>query len=176
MESSRPLKTNALDVLDYGCGHGVGTMVLKHDGWQVIGVDSDRDAIRFAKDVFGHLCKYELDNWLCDAARFTPEAKFDLVTCIEVIEHVRSPKRLVLLLARAMKADGFAVISTLNHNSQYRKNDAHVGKFHVADFREVLQTAFRSVNIVEYTLNNSLDDESTITPVVAVCQGKIAAK
>lgn len=167
-------------VLDYGCGSGVGTMILCHDKNRVVGVDCDKDAIGFARELFGHFCEFAVGDW-STGERYRVEQRtsstgaislelFSLVTCIEVIEHVETSDVLLANLAHSVVDDGVVIVSTLNHNSQYRKNEAHMRGYHVDDFEAALAKHFSSVILTDYTLRNKIGTDSTVTPVVAVCR------
>lgn len=173
-------------ICDYGCGNGVGSVMLlgagdnvgtgvpAHFSHQVVvdGIDNDPLAIEFANHVFGHIVTFRNQDW---SVTGEPERAcfYDAVVCIEVIEHVADPERLLKALRAAVKErGGAAIISTLNHNSQYRKNDAHVGRFCVADFRELVNIYFPGARVTDYLLEHELFDDSSITPMVAVWQDK----
>ena len=160
------------DVLDYGCGNGVGCVMLKHDGWQVVGVDADGEAVAFAKDSWGHLAEFKHEDWAAavdeesDAHRY--RRQYDVVVCLEVIEHVDDSRAMLQILRDSCAPGARVFISTLNHNSQYRKNRGHVGKFHVIDFRHLVEQFFPGARLYNYDLTEELDDESNLTPMVAV--------
>ncbi len=159
-------------LLDYGCGNGVGSVMLKCNGWRVTGIDSDEEAVAFARDSWGHLAEFKHEDW---AVKLGEEGKdydrryrdYDVVVCLEVIEHVADPTSLLQSLRDSCADDARVFISTLNHNSQYRKNRGHVGKFHVEDFRIMCQKAFPGARLYSYDLSEELNDESTLTPMVA---------
>lgn len=155
-------------VADYGCGNGFGTITLWRKNCTIFGIDTDRTVVQFANDILGHLVKFEAKDWL--RGKKDPQQKFDAIVCIEVIEHVPKPDQLLAAIRSRLKPNGLTIISTLNHNSQYRKNRSHVGKFCVADFRSLLRRFFGTVKIVDYTLISEIRDESSVTPMVAVCQ------
>ena len=171
--------TVPLQVLDYGCGNGVGTVLLKHLPWRMVGVDSDRDAVSFAQSCWGHLAGFYPVDWARDDGLVAEPSigslsavnDFDLITCIEVIEHVKDPRILLQKLAEAVRPKGEVYISTLNHNSDFRKNEGHIGRFRVRDFRELVLEFFPGARIVDYTLESELDDSSARTPMVAVWKG-----
>jgi len=162
----------ALAVLDYGCGNGVGCIMLKHDGWQIVGIDSDEEAIAFARDSWGHLAEFKHQDWAAPADEASDEHRYrrqyDIVVSLEVIEHVDNPVALLQALRDSCRNGARVFVSTLNHNSQYRKNRGHVGKFCVEDFRVLCAKVFPGVRIFNYDFSEELDDESTLTPMVAV--------
>ena len=156
------------DILDYGCGTGVGSVILKYADWGVMGVDSDAEAIAFASDSWGHLIPFFHENWVEGMPKY--QSKFDAVVCLEVIEHVHHPHELLRNLTAVLRPGGLAFISTLNHNSQYRKNRGHCGRYTVNEFRRMTEHHMPGVEIVDYELYTLLDDMSSITPMVAKWQ------
>ena len=158
-------------ILDYGCGNGVGSVLLLADPeWKVHGFDSDAGAIAFAHASWGHLAVFMKTDWA------KPEGvldvswsrNYDAIVCLEVIEHVKDPLNLLISFERSLKPGGHLFVSTLNHNSQFRKNRGHIGQFCVADFRKLVGGIFPGVEIFEYTLTDELKNDDTRTPMVAV--------
>jgi 2-polyprenyl-3-methyl-5-hydroxy-6-metoxy-1,4-benzoquinol methylase len=160
---------HGLRILDYGCGNGFGTIQLCASNRGVVGVDSDPDVVNFAKTTMGHLAKFSLSD-LSDPSALPLGGVYDVVTCIEVIEHVENVKTLMRNLKSVGGVDAVYFFSTLNHNSQYRKNAGHVGKWHVQDFKSLMETFFSEVSIVDYTLKEKICKDSSITPMVAMCE------
>jgi 2-polyprenyl-3-methyl-5-hydroxy-6-metoxy-1,4-benzoquinol methylase len=162
-------------VLDYGCGTGFGTLQLlttQHGVDMIVrGVDSDPEAVEMAKDVLGHLVLFEGGNWLdknCRRAIGTDRDHYDVVTCIEVIEHTKDPRRLISLLAEAVKPGGVLILSTKNRFAGYRKNNAHEAEFDSESFVKVFAEAVPQgdFQLYDFTLENRL--EKHVTPMVAV--------
>jgi len=60
----------------------------------------------------------EIDYQLITAEKFAARnpGEFDIVTCLEMLEHVPDPASIVSAAARALKPDGRLVLSTLNRN------------------------------------------------------------
>lgn len=162
-----------ISVIDYGCGNGMGTVQLKKGDCSLFGVDRDPKVIEFANEVLGNIAKFSIEDWQQETKDSLEVCTFDIIVCIEVIEHLEYPKQLIVELKRRLKKGGVLVLSTLNHNSQYRKNHAHIGRFCVADFRKLMSEFFPYIRIVDYTLRTELDDNSTITPMIAIFEDTI---
>ena len=104
-------------LFDLGCGNGAAAAALAEHGWQVTGVDPSRDGIRFAQAAHPHLRLEEGSCYEDLAARF---GRFPVVTSLEVVEHVYSPRRLVECVYDLLEPGGWAILSTPYHG--YWKN------------------------------------------------------
>lgn len=102
------------DVLDVGCGNGVFTVRLKNYKGvkKVIGVDVSHEAIRQAKG------KYPSVDFRVTAAETFPfgDGSFDLVTLVDVAEHVIDVEGLFLEIGRILKDSGILFITTTDFN------------------------------------------------------------
>jgi 2-polyprenyl-6-hydroxyphenyl methylase/3-demethylubiquinone-9 3-methyltransferase len=106
-------------ILDVGCGAGLLSEELAKAGAQVSGIDMAADLIRVAMEhsVKNNLqINYQHDNIENHAALY-PET-FDIITCLELIEHVPNPQAIITACSKALKADGLFFISTINRNLQ----------------------------------------------------------
>lgn len=103
--------------LDVGCGGGILSESLARRGATVTGIDLSEKALGAAKR---HLPENEMtiDYRLASAealARQMPGA-FDVVACMEMLEHVPDPASVVAACSALVKADGHVFFSTLNRN------------------------------------------------------------
>ncbi|MGY1490647.1 bifunctional 2-polyprenyl-6-hydroxyphenol methylase/3-demethylubiquinol 3-O-methyltransferase UbiG [Methylobacillus pratensis] len=121
-----PLRLNYIDehaglagkrVLDVGCGGGILSESMSERGADVTGIDLGEKALKVAQ-----LHQYEsgakVDYRLIsveDLAQEEPES-FDVVTCMEMLEHVPDPAAVVLACARLVKPGGKVFFSTINRN------------------------------------------------------------
>jgi 2-polyprenyl-6-hydroxyphenyl methylase/3-demethylubiquinone-9 3-methyltransferase len=111
--------------LDVGCGAGLLTEPLARLGARVAGLDATPELIGVARD---HAAKMglEIDYHTGDVHEL--EGQFDLITCMEVIEHVADPAAFVGALARRLAPDGLLVLSTPNQTSLSRLMMITVGE------------------------------------------------
>ena len=104
-------------ILDVACGGGLLTEALFKKGGLVSGIDISDVAIHTAKN---HAASANIDiNYvLGEAEELLPENKerFDVVTCLEAIEHVPDPNQLVKTCSDLCKKDGDIFFSTINRN------------------------------------------------------------
>lgn len=104
-------------VLDIGCGGGILAESMAQRGAKVTGIDMGEAPLAVAKL---HLLesRVEVDYHRATAEEFAdkyPEV-FDIVTCMEMLEHVPDPARVVEACARLVKPGGHVFFSTINRN------------------------------------------------------------
>ena len=104
-------------VLDIGCGGGILAEALADRGARVTGIDMAEMSLEVARM---HLLEsnLEIDYQLATAEEFAARhaGEFDLVTCLEMLEHVPDPASIVAAAARTLKPGGKLLLSTLNRN------------------------------------------------------------
>lgn len=105
------------DVVDIGCGGGILAEGMASRGARVTGIDLSDRALGVARL---HLFEsgYKVDYLEISAEEFAVEKPqaFDVVTCMEMLEHVPDPASTVAACARLVKPGGHVFLSTLNRN------------------------------------------------------------
>jgi 2-polyprenyl-6-hydroxyphenyl methylase/3-demethylubiquinone-9 3-methyltransferase len=115
IESRAPLA--ARDVLDVGCGGGILAEAMARRGARVTGIDLSEKPLRVAQL---HLLesaqqvRYELAAAEDYAERHA--GSFDVVTCMELLEHVPDAASTVAACARLLRPGGRVFFSTINRN------------------------------------------------------------
>lgn len=121
-----PLRVNWIDehiglagkkVLDVGCGGGILSESMARRGAQVTGIDMGEAPLSVAR-------LHQLESGLnIDYRQVTAEAlaeelpgQFDIVTCMEMLEHVPDPASVIRSCAQLVKPGGQVFFSTLNRN------------------------------------------------------------
>lgn len=103
------------DIIDVGCGGGILSESLAKLGANVTGIDMGEEPLNIAK-LHALESSVEVNYELITAeekAQASPE-KFDIVTCMEMLEHVPDPSSVVAACASMVKPNGFIFFSTLN--------------------------------------------------------------
>jgi 2-polyprenyl-6-hydroxyphenyl methylase/3-demethylubiquinone-9 3-methyltransferase len=104
-------------VLDVGCGGGILAEAMARAGAQVTGIDLADKPLKVAM-LHKLESGCEVDYRLVSAEALAAEApeSFDLVTCMEMLEHVPEPASVVRACARLARPGGWVFFSTINRN------------------------------------------------------------
>lgn len=104
-------------VLDVGCGGGILSESMARTGAQVTGIDLSDKALQVAKL---HLLEsgQQVDYRKVPVETLADElpAHYDVVTCLEMLEHVPDPASVIAACAKLVKPGGWVFFSTLNRN------------------------------------------------------------
>jgi SAM-dependent methyltransferase len=110
-------------VLDVGCGSGEGLKVLSERATDALGIDLD-DRLR-RPDVHVEIKPVEA----------MPDKSFDVVVCLDVIEHIEADRAFVLELARVARNAVF--VTTPNYTLSRNKNPYHVREYTPREFERL---------------------------------------
>ena len=103
---------NGLSVLDIGCGGGILCEPLSRLGAKVTGIDSNVKAIKVAKE---HAKMKNLKiNYINGELSKVAKYRFDIITCMEVLEHVENVSKIICISNDILKKDGIFFGSTIN--------------------------------------------------------------
>ncbi len=104
-------------VVDMGCGGGILSESMNQCGAEVTGIDLGADALQAAK-YHQEKSNTHVDYLLISAEEFAMAHphEFDVVTCLELLEHVPDPVSIVESAAKLVKPGGYVFFSTLNRN------------------------------------------------------------
>ena len=105
-------------VLDVGCGGGILTDAMARLGAQTLGIDLATKSLKVAQL---HALEAQTPNVQyrevsAEALAAERPASFDVVTCMEMLEHVPDPSSVVRACAQLVKPGGWVFFSTLNRN------------------------------------------------------------
>ena len=107
-------------VLDVGCGGGILTDAMARAGAQALGIDLATKSLKVAQL---HALEAQTPNVQyrevsVEALAGEQAASFDVVTCMEMLEHVPDPSSVVRACAQLVKPGGHVFFSTLNRNAK----------------------------------------------------------
>ena len=114
---SRSGKLSAKKILDIGCGGGILAEALALKGANVTGIDMAEMSLKVAK-LHLHESELDIDYQLITAEEFAQQnaGEFDIVTCLEMLEHVPDAASIVAAAVSLLKPDGHLFFSTINRN------------------------------------------------------------
>ena len=179
-------------IVDVGCGCGVGSNVLSQEADFVWGIDKNERSIKFAKECFERVknqiyysSQVSFDVW--DIFQETRETmKFDLVVCIEIIEHLNDYKTFLRTIidkfTRKDKHGGYDFanpteffISTPNRSNRHIQKATPYNKYHTREWNapelyNVLSEFFNNIkfyNAIGVEIPYEEIKETTHTPILA---------
>ena len=106
-------------VLDVGCGGGILAESMARTGADVTGIDLADKSLKVAK-LHGLESGVKVDYKLIQVETLAAEApaSFDVVTCMEMLEHVPDPGSVVNAVAQLVKPGGWVFFSTISRNAK----------------------------------------------------------
>ena len=105
-------------ILDVGCGGGILAEALSELGGNVTGIDASENTIGVAKSHSKSINSNVrfIQNTIEEFIASNPDEKFDVITCLEMLEHVPSPGEIIKNCSDILKKDGDIFFSTINRN------------------------------------------------------------
>lgn len=103
------------DVLDVGCGGGLLSEAMARRGARVTGLDLAADVLEVARAHArdsGIEVSYQLES--AEDHERLHSGHYDMVTCMEMLEHVPDPPAIIMALAALVKPGGAVFLSTIN--------------------------------------------------------------
>jgi 2-polyprenyl-6-hydroxyphenyl methylase/3-demethylubiquinone-9 3-methyltransferase len=104
-------------VLDVGCGGGILSEALARSGAHVTGIDMAPKPLQVAK-MHRHESNLDINYEQTTVESYADQypASFDVVTCLEMMEHVPDPASVIAACTKLLKPGGHLFLSTINKN------------------------------------------------------------
>lgn len=105
------------NLIDVGCGGGIFSESLAAAGANVTGIDLNHDLITVAQ-LHLYESKHDVDYHETNVEQFAMQhsQKFDVVTCMELLEHVPAPEAIIRNCVELAKPNALIFFSTINRN------------------------------------------------------------
>ncbi|MDR3413574.1 MAG: bifunctional 2-polyprenyl-6-hydroxyphenol methylase/3-demethylubiquinol 3-O-methyltransferase UbiG [Formivibrio sp.] len=104
-------------VLDIGCGGGILAEAMAAKGAHVTGIDLAEKSLKIAKlHLFESALTVDYQHIAAEKMADAKPESFDIVTCMEMLEHVPEPSSIINACAQLAKPGGWIFLSTLNRN------------------------------------------------------------
>lgn len=155
-------KVSPINILDVGSGAGTLSLFLANLGFKVVGVDISSIAIKKSKLSAEYLgLKRKVDFKDCDILEFSNEKKFDLVLCLEVIEHIQEADKLLKKINKLLTKTGTIILSTplstapltrLGKTQEFDINVGHLRRYSKSSICSLLQ-------FNKFTINKLIETE-----------------
>jgi len=126
--------------LDLGCGNGYGSAELSDAGGRVVALDRITPDAQHRRDSLQYV-RADLAG-----VPLAPHG-FDLVVSFQVIEHLEDPTVYLEAIARSMKSDGMALITTPNILQSDGVNPFHVHEYEASELCRLLERYFEEVEM-----------------------------
>jgi 2-polyprenyl-6-hydroxyphenyl methylase/3-demethylubiquinone-9 3-methyltransferase len=108
---------NNKSVLDVGCGGGVFSEAMAENGANVTGIDLASESLEVAK-LHLYESKYQINYINQNVENFANQNQnsFDVIVCMEMLEHVPDPQSIITACEKILKPNGWLFLSTLNRS------------------------------------------------------------
>ena len=108
---------DGMEVCDIGCGGGILSESMARCGARVTGIDMGKGPLSVAR-LHAMESELEIDYLLSTAEDFAADnsGRFDIITCMEMLEHVPDPLSVIDACTRLLKPGGHVYFSTINRN------------------------------------------------------------
>ena len=104
-------------ILDVGCGGGILSEAMARMGASVTGIDVSPELIKIAESHAERSClkiRYQVST--IEELSNLPGERYDVITCMELLEHVPDPLSVIQTCRNLCKPDGDIFFSTINRN------------------------------------------------------------
>jgi len=136
-------------VVDIGAGDGAFSSLLARSGALLTVVDNQEEGLKIAQSMF---TQKGLQAMFVkgDAGHIPlPDASADVVTCIEIIEHLDDPEAFIREVKRILKPGGVLVLTTPYRLGEIFMSHFHVHEFYPTELQKLVEPYFVDVHVIE---------------------------
>lgn len=136
--------------IEFGCAHGAVSRILYDWGYNIIATDISNYAISRAKKLSPQIPFLRHD---IQKPFLSQTGTYDLVVCLDVIEHLENPAQAIINMHDLVKPNGLVICSTPNDYPETRSVFTHINVKKPEQWRQLFHKAgFRNVIIRQLTL------------------------
>jgi len=121
------LKMPSGDILDAGCGHGTVMEFLAGKGLAISGIDVSPEAVRTVR-------QKGFKAEVVDLEDDSPRGKYDAVLCLEVLQQLYDPVKVLVKLRSLLRKEGRLIVSLPNEFHFVARLKILLGRTHLGDF------------------------------------------
>ncbi len=116
-------------IIDIGCGRGIVLRHLNTRGYSISGCDISSDTVKA-------LARRNYDVFLCDLENDPLPGKYDVVMCLEVLQQVFDPIKIIQIASQSLYPGGYMIISVPNEFHLLSRIKLMLGLSHLGHFEE----------------------------------------
>ncbi|WP_156291517.1 class I SAM-dependent methyltransferase [Oceanobacillus salinisoli] len=145
-------------VLDFACGSGYGSQIIakqrKKFITELIGIDYNEDAIKYAKHKYHHPLATYLEGDVTDQSLPEKLGQFDVILSFETIEHIAEEEKFLSNIYRLLKPNGILILSTPFGKGRGIPSgqEFHVHQLTVKEFKDL----FTAYSFTEFYYQNGV--------------------
>lgn len=141
-------------VLDVGCGDGFFTLKLLNLGYKVDATDVSPDAIKATERRIKRNNVPNIHLYNENLLEFEPTQKYDIILCLEVLEHIKDDLSVLNLFNSWLKKEGMLILSVPHRQDMWNYTDeigGHFRRYSKEDLNNKLKSAnFKVEDIFDY--------------------------
>ena len=160
-------------LLDIGCAYGFLVDFANKGGFKAEGFDISEFAISKARNYFPCYKFY-----VAALGKFKPGKKYDMITCIDVIEHVKDVNKSIRYIKSIMKSDGLVMFKLPVRGSFFQNlllngDKTHIYKYSKEKWINILSKHFKIIDIHSSNLGLFFDVPYFFEEgIILICQKK----
>ncbi|MBI5681011.1 MAG: class I SAM-dependent methyltransferase [Methanobacterium sp.] len=141
-------------VLDVGCGDGFFTLKLLNLGYKVDATDVSPEAIKATERRIKRNNAPNINLYNENLLELNPPHKYDVIICLEVLEHIEDDLRVLKLFNSWLKKEGLLILSVPHRQDMWNYTDeigGHYRRYSKEDLKNKLESAeFKVEDVFDY--------------------------